>query len=354
MYRIPINNNESSSCKPKGLYDSMLRFEGKKSNFVHFLLICVIIYNIVALLLPYETSTTFKKYIILINCVTCTSQLIWLILLRSKRCEYIELVNLFERQSGLSLENPLVYRHFAKIRNSFLFYIVTINAIVAFFNFRSCIIIFQQSDDFVQSLKASLFNLMLLLPVLGFQLFNQFLVESSLYIHGCWLIVNEQIVSLRNIDWRMLTSDKVREIRSMYSIASETTERMDSFLRLPILNFYSYAIISGHIYLAEIIYNPSIVSFIILVFRFLIIALIAYNMIYIHYLSNKCFHDIYVLSYEKHPFQVNNEIQMFLDRIGQSNVGFSFLKISLITSTFVTSLASLTLSFALSVPTFFS
>ncbi|XP_025016727.1 uncharacterized protein LOC112538901 [Tetranychus urticae] len=285
----------------------------------------------------------------LIYLSSLSSLLIWFCRLRSKKWQYIELIEIFENQTGCNLENSKVYHHFTSIRNIFSFFLTSVMLFYGFVDIYNPIMTFKKSNDYIQLGQNLLLGLMSSLNILCFQLYNQFLVESCLHIHACWFTVNEHIRSL-NIESPILNIYRVREVRSMYSIAADITEKMDSFLRIPIFNAYNYLIISCFDNIVQVWTVPTVYRIIHILFQLAILALITYNTIYIHYLSNECFHDVYQISYKVRSFACNNEVQLFLDRISQSNIGFSFLKISLITPTFFTSWTSALLTFVLSLP----
>uniref|UniRef100_T1KAL3 Gustatory receptor n=1 Tax=Tetranychus urticae TaxID=32264 RepID=T1KAL3_TETUR len=350
MYRITTFDGRSSCSKPIGLLTSMLRLEGNKSTFAHAFSICVVIYIIYSDISRLRTSTKLEMCFIFSNSLSLVAMLLWFLRLRSKKVEYIELIDTFENQTRFNLDNSQVYQHFTSIRKCFSFMVIIILLLYTFANIYTPIMIFRKSNDYVQLGQSLLLGLLSSICILCFQIYNQFLVESCLHIHACWFIVNEQIRLLNSTDSRLLSINQVREVRSMYSIAAVITEKMDSFLRIPIFNFFSFFILSSISVIAQVCYEPTLFGCVSLLWRLLKLTLITYNMIYAHYLSHKCFDDVYSLSHKTRSITSNNEVQLFLDRISQSDIGFSFLKISLITPTFVTSWTSTTLTIVLSLP----
>uniref|UniRef100_T1KL58 Gustatory receptor n=1 Tax=Tetranychus urticae TaxID=32264 RepID=T1KL58_TETUR len=340
-----------SSSKPIGVFTWMMRLEGKKLTFMHLLLISASIYLMYCDTSTAETSNVFEKFHLIFRHANLISKILWIVTLRSKRWQYIDLIDLFENQTRCNLGNARVYRHFTKIRRLysclFIMYIVQCILMAVFDSF---ITIIHDPNDYVHFWKILTFGLIKAVSLVVHPLYFQFLVESCLHIHACWLTVEEHIRSLKNIDSRALTIEKIREVRSMYSIAAVITEKMDSFLRFPIAIFFAFLTMANFIFFVQFWNEFSIDKLIHFVWRFNYLLFVIWNMIYIHHLSYKSFDEVYSLSYGKHSFQVNNDVHLFLDRIEQSNVGFSFLKISLITPTFATSLASTTLTFVLSLP----
>uniref|UniRef100_T1KL57 Gustatory receptor n=1 Tax=Tetranychus urticae TaxID=32264 RepID=T1KL57_TETUR len=353
MPRICITdlNGHSTSSRPIGVFAWMMQLEDKKLRLIHLLLISAAIYLIYTDIMEANTSSKLQKIHLIFRYGNLISKILWIVTLRSKRWQYTELVDLFENQTRCILGNERVYRHSTKVRRIFvplciMFVVQTIFISV----FYRPIMILYGTNDYFHFGKSLTFGLLRAVFICIYPLYTQLIIECCLHIHACWLTVDKQICLLKNIDRRALTIDKIREVRSMYSIAAVITEKMDSFLRFPIAIFFGFYIMANFIFFVQFWTELSLNKLIRFVWRCTVLALVISNMIYIHYLSHKSFDGVYALSYGKHPLQVNNEIHLFLDRIGQSNVGFSFLKISLITPTFVTSLASATLTFVLSLP----
>uniref|UniRef100_T1KL55 Gustatory receptor n=1 Tax=Tetranychus urticae TaxID=32264 RepID=T1KL55_TETUR len=342
---------DSSSSKPIGVIAWMMNLEGTKLTFMNLLLIFASIYLISFDFLATKTSNKIERLFLIFRHANLGSQILWIVTLRSQRWRYIEMIELFENQTRCNLGNTRVRRHLTKIRHLVSCYVIAFLMLSILITvFYKPLMILYDSKDYLRFGKSLTFGLFNVLTILVYPLYIQFLVESCLHIHACWLTVEEHMRLLKNNDSRALTIEKIREVRSMYSIAAVITEKMDSFLRFPIAIFSAFFIIANFIFFVRVWTEFSIIGLARYILRFSIFSFVIWNMIYIHYLTHKSFDEVYSLSYGKHTFQVNNEIHLFLDRIGQSNVGFSFLKISLITPTFVTSLASLTLTFVLSLP----
>ncbi|XP_025017239.1 uncharacterized protein LOC112539178 [Tetranychus urticae] len=350
MYRITTLVGHSSSPKPIGLLAWMMRLEGRKLYFMYLLLISASIYMLYFDFLAAKTSNGMESFMQFFRHANLDSQVLWIVTLRSKRWRYIELIDSFENQTRCNLGNSRVHRHLTIIRRLFSCLFAMTFLIILIFILHKSIQILHESKDFVYFGRSLVLGLFSVLAICTYPLYLQFLVESCLHIHACWFTVEEHIRFLKNIDSRALTIEEIREVRSMYSIAAVITEKMDSFHKYPIASFFAFYIISSFIFFVQVWNEFSLIGFIRFVLRISILLFVTWNMIYIHHLSYKSFDEVYSLSYGKNPFHVNNEIHLFLDRIGQSNVGFSFLKISLITPTFVTSLASATLTFVLSLP----
>uniref|UniRef100_T1KAL4 Gustatory receptor n=1 Tax=Tetranychus urticae TaxID=32264 RepID=T1KAL4_TETUR len=352
MFQITTLDGGSSYSKPIGLLASMLRFEGRKSKLTYLFIICIFIYVILREFITLSFLTNNKLEIChqCINLISLSTLLFWFLRLRSKRGQYIELIGIFENQTRYNLDNSQVYNHFTSLRKIFWFCFVSVVFFSEFANIYAAIMTIRKLSDYVQLGQKLLLCLIDVLGISCFQLKHQFLVESCLHIHACWLTVNEHVRSLNNIESRLLNIYKVREVRSMYSIAAVITEQMDSFIRIPLFNFFSYFIFSSFNIIAQVWSMPTLFGFIQISLRLMNLIFITYNTLYVHYLSNKCFDDVYSLSYKVRSIPLNNEVQIFLDRISQSDIGFSFLKIALITPTFVTSWTSTTLTFVLSLP----
>uniref|UniRef100_T1KCM2 Gustatory receptor n=1 Tax=Tetranychus urticae TaxID=32264 RepID=T1KCM2_TETUR len=349
---LPIENG-SSYAKPIGLFASMVRFEGKKSAFTNFFLIllaiCVIFVNIFAK----EAITKFTTCEKIFRCTNLVLYVIWLLRIRSKRMKYNAIINLFEAQTRCNLDRPNVRKHLSKSRNIFLFVVTFIALWPPLCDLCHSIMSFQQTGDYISLLKNLSSCLLYLLCHSSFQLYHQFLVESCLNIQACWLTVLDCIRLLDRIDGRTLTLTEIRECRSMFVIAAVTTHKMDSFLRFPIFSYYSFLFILFNVHFVNMLREPTVENLIMVTTQSLHLVFVTFNIIYINYLSNKCFDVVYSLAYKTRSLPVHNEVLLFIDRIEHSKVGFSFLKISLITPTFVTSMASLTLTIALSAPTLF-
>uniref|UniRef100_T1KCM1 Gustatory receptor n=1 Tax=Tetranychus urticae TaxID=32264 RepID=T1KCM1_TETUR len=353
MPPIIVIEDRYSCTKPMGLFASMLRCEGKKSAFTHLVIILCTACYLTINIFSSKKNSTFEVFNAYFRSTGATLHIIWLLILFSKRYQlkYVSLIDLFKAKTRCNLDSCEIRRHLVVNRKIATFVYLIIPFLLPIHNLCYSILISLQTSHYDQLMSKLVFGVLEILTYLSFQLYNQFLFESCLHIQACWLTVEDHIRSLENIE--RLTITKLRKCRSMYSIAAATTQKMDSFLQFPLFNFYSCLFTAFQLNLVINCHEPTTVGIIRISIQFLHMAFTTFNMVYINYLSNQCFDHVHSLSYKTRSLPINNEVQLFIDRIEHSKVGFSFLKISLITPTFVTSMASLTLTIALSAPTLF-
>uniref|UniRef100_T1KAI8 Gustatory receptor n=1 Tax=Tetranychus urticae TaxID=32264 RepID=T1KAI8_TETUR len=180
----------------------------------------------------------------------------------------------------------------------------------------------------------------------------EFIVESCLHVQICFKMVSDQIESLIETDG-LLRFEELQKVRQLYDIAVKKTRKLDSLLFMVLPAYYLACLVSYELHFAALINKYDHIHLIIIVREALTLIFVILYVANINRLANKQFNRVYSLSYKAHSLEIMNEIRYFLTRIRRNDVGLTLLKIVLITPAFVTSIATISLTIALSIPTIF-
>uniref|UniRef100_T1KRK6 Gustatory receptor n=1 Tax=Tetranychus urticae TaxID=32264 RepID=T1KRK6_TETUR len=191
----------------------------------------------------------------------------------------------------------------------------------------------------------------------------QFIIECCFYSQSTFLPLIDSLDTLAQSNNRPSQSDINRitkSIRLYYSETIRSIRYMDRYLTYAILVFYSYFI--GHcIFLFGTLFysNQSTYIFFMSVFEFCIkslyLFLVTYHLIRVNQLSVQMFDKVYDLSYSLNADLSRrsiNEINLFLLRIGRNDVGFTLAGLCLVSPSFVSSVATISLTIGLALPNF--
>uniref|UniRef100_T1KAK9 Gustatory receptor n=1 Tax=Tetranychus urticae TaxID=32264 RepID=T1KAK9_TETUR len=264
-----------------------------------------------------------------------------------RRDGYTDLVMHFESNAKIHLNHPSLEAYIK--RNRYIFHLFTFVNFLILFSLAIVPLIVKLIESNISTLDVLIFGSW----HIGFcSLFAllRFFVEACLYIHTCFIRVENQIDTLNNSS-NALSIDDIRKVRRLYCFAVETTEKFNSLLWPVISTYFVVSIVNSHFAFARAITEPSFALTMICFGEFSVFFLIAYNMIYINHLATRIYQSVYSLTYKTDSLFAKKEVQLFLTRIERADVGFTFLDLFVITPTCVTSLATISLTLGLAEPT---
>uniref|UniRef100_T1JU71 Gustatory receptor n=1 Tax=Tetranychus urticae TaxID=32264 RepID=T1JU71_TETUR len=196
----------------------------------------------------------------------------------------------------------------------------------------------------------------------GYVFSMQFIIECCIYSQSSLMSMNNLLDSL--IHKRIEPSNNMNHIamsiRLYYSKTVESIRLMDKFLTFAIFVFYFY--FTGHCVLivGEILDTDSSIYFILwLIFNLFgelsYLVLITYHLVSVNQNSARIFDKVYQISFSlnsSHSIQTMNEINLLLLRINRNDVGFTFAGLCMVSPSFISSLATISLTLGLALPSF--
>uniref|UniRef100_T1KRJ6 Gustatory receptor n=1 Tax=Tetranychus urticae TaxID=32264 RepID=T1KRJ6_TETUR len=191
----------------------------------------------------------------------------------------------------------------------------------------------------------------------------QFVMECCIYCQSTFIPINALLDTLlnRNKLSSPLTINRMAKSTRLYYIKTiKSIIYMDKFLSYAVLVFYLYFI--GHcifIFSSTLNIGHSLYMLCYSVFRFFgessYLVLVTYHLIRVNQLSVQIFDKVYQLSFSFSSDQsiaAVNEINLFLLRVNRNDVGFTFAGLCLVSPSFVSSLATISLTLGLALPSF--
>ncbi|XP_015787281.1 uncharacterized protein LOC107364451 isoform X2 [Tetranychus urticae] len=183
-------------------------------------------------------------------------------------------------------------------------------------------------------------------------LFVQFIFETCVHLQSAFIVISSNVSRVNKRS--PLSSHKIQTFRQMYSQTGEIIANIDSFLVLTVLGLYIYLVATCHFNLVKLFHgektSESIMGLIFFGSHTVYLIFMTFHFVHVNLLSVKCYETVYSLSFGYYSPEIINEIRLFLERIGRHDVGFTFAKIFVISSNFVSSLATISLTIALAAP----
>uniref|UniRef100_T1KPJ8 Gustatory receptor n=1 Tax=Tetranychus urticae TaxID=32264 RepID=T1KPJ8_TETUR len=195
----------------------------------------------------------------------------------------------------------------------------------------------------------------------GYVFSMQFIIECCTYSQSSFKPLNNLLDSLLNKSLPNNMNSIAKSLRLYYSKTVESVRIMDKFLAFAIFVFYLY--FTGHCILivGEILdaSRCSIYYTLWMIFRFFgessYLVLITYHLVCVNQSSTRIFDKVYQLSFSldsSHSIVTMNEINLFLLRTNRNDVGFTFAGLCMVSPSFVSSLATISLTLGLALPSF--
>uniref|UniRef100_T1K7Q2 Gustatory receptor n=1 Tax=Tetranychus urticae TaxID=32264 RepID=T1K7Q2_TETUR len=180
------------------------------------------------------------------------------------------------------------------------------------------------------------------------------LVQSALYY------INNQVTAISkemNIDGSKLDCKAVKTLRWQYLLVHRLVDKSSSLTNLCTFGLISYYMTFFIFCFYTLAFDDHIlpikISTILQTSGILIVlCLIIHAVVTIYTKSQESLPTLYKLSFETESFQILNEISLFLYRIGFNDVGFSFGGIFMITPDFISTLAAVTITVIIAIPSF--
>ncbi|XP_053204336.1 uncharacterized protein LOC128388894 [Panonychus citri] len=184
---------------------------------------------------------------------------------------------------------------------------------------------------------------------LSWVLTKQMIIESCLFLRGSFVLISYLISDVKQDS---KAERRIKLIRHVYEMAAQTTHKLDVFFSVTIFGGYLYILINSFSFFVELAHRTEM--FIVYSAQFIDIIIstahVTYHLVSINHFAKKCYDQVYELSFKITSPEAHNEINLFLERAGRANIGLSFVKIYLITPSFVTMMGSILLSMALAAP----
>uniref|UniRef100_T1KAN6 Gustatory receptor n=1 Tax=Tetranychus urticae TaxID=32264 RepID=T1KAN6_TETUR len=332
-------HNLFAMCKPNGMLAKAL-YSGRKVVFLSCTLLLAVasITWTIYLWIPIEAwrkfyAMIYSSYLMIFGAIVSS--------VYSNRDKYMDCFAYFEVNANINIISPSLVKYLQKNR-----FIISILLSVGFFCYTVAGIV-----AFVQFGGDSIWYLIIRTSSLAcYYLYLNFYVESCLYVQCCFIQVEHQIDAVNNSN-SLLSLAKVRQVRRCYCIAIKTTEKLNSLLLPATVTFFVLSLIDCHYVFTNVLAFPSLVIILMFIAAFTNFFVVTYYIIYINHLAVNVYEKVYSFSFKTESLNVSKEIQLLLTRIARADVGLTWLGIFVITPTCVTSLATITLTVALAVPT---
>uniref|UniRef100_T1KAN4 Gustatory receptor n=1 Tax=Tetranychus urticae TaxID=32264 RepID=T1KAN4_TETUR len=330
--------NLFAACKPTGIIAKAL-YSGRKAVFMSCTLVFIFCSVVWALQLS-KLKETWRQIYAIVFCFHNINRAIIVYSVYWNRDNYIDCFNHFEFNANINTISPSLIKYLAKNRliistlllSAFVCYSIAV--IMALIEFHP------QIWHFIIKMSA----------ITCYYFYLNFYVESCLYIQSCFMQVEHQI-DLVNHSNSTLSLAKVRQVRRLYCIAIETTEKLNSLLLPATATYFVLSLIVNHYVFSNVISFPSLRVTLMFIAEFTAFFVVTYHIIYVNHLAVRIYEKVYSFSFKTDAVNVSKEIQLLLTRIARTDVGLTWLNIFVITPTCVTSLATISLTITLAVPT---
>uniref|UniRef100_T1KEJ4 Gustatory receptor n=1 Tax=Tetranychus urticae TaxID=32264 RepID=T1KEJ4_TETUR len=192
--------------------------------------------------------------------------------------------------------------------------------------------------------------------VFGWSLFVYFILETCIYIHSTFILIDNHFDNKKH---NQLDSNNIEQIilaRSTYSESIKLISCAEKLLSFLITGFYIYYVgyclgIIGQFSVSEGTFMDVLTVIFRLLGETIYIGSITHYLVHINKLSDKIFEKVYSLTLNRsRTVEYNDEINLFLLRVGRNDVGFRFANLFVMTPAFVSSLATISLTLVLTLP----
>uniref|UniRef100_A0A158P5J9 Gustatory receptor n=1 Tax=Tetranychus urticae TaxID=32264 RepID=A0A158P5J9_TETUR len=198
--------------------------------------------------------------------------------------------------------------------------------------------------------------LVLISIAFGWSLFMYFILETCIYMHSAFVLIDYH---LDNNKLNQLDSNDIEQIilaRNTYSESIKLISCADNLLSFLITGFYIFFVgycfaIIGQFSMSD----GTFIDVLTVIFRLfgetIYIGSMTHYLVNINKLSDKIFEKVYSLTLNRsRTVEYNDEINLFLLRVGRNDVGFRFANLFVMTPAFVSSLATISLTLVLTLP----
>uniref|UniRef100_T1KDN9 Gustatory receptor n=1 Tax=Tetranychus urticae TaxID=32264 RepID=T1KDN9_TETUR len=193
--------------------------------------------------------------------------------------------------------------------------------------------------------------------------FVHFIIETCVYLQATFYVISSRIENLDSMCATISEENIVpllRLNRSLYMKTTEASKCINSFFFTITFSYYVYFALNC-IFTFDFFFEPIYDSWYMLVRhlirmigQFSYMLIVTYAFVHVNQLSVGIFDKVYSLTLTKSgSFEYSNEINLFLLRVGRFDAGFTFAGLFVITPSFVSSLATISLTLGLAIPTLF-
>ncbi|XP_025016797.1 uncharacterized protein LOC112538943 [Tetranychus urticae] len=193
--------------------------------------------------------------------------------------------------------------------------------------------------------------------------FVHFVIETCVYLQATFYVISARIENLDSMCATISEENIVpllKRNRSLFMKATEASKCIDSFFFLITFSYYVYFALNcifSFDFFFESIYDSwymLIRHLIRMIGEFSYMLIVTYAFVHVNQLSVGIFDKVYSLTLTKSgSFEYSNEINLFLLRVGRFDAGFTFAGLFVITPSFVSSLATISLTLGLAIPSLF-
>ncbi|XP_053205597.1 uncharacterized protein LOC128389963 [Panonychus citri] len=168
----------------------------------------------------------------------------------------------------------------------------------------------------------------------------------------------QSIVNWDNYLTKLVLCEKLRSIRRLHYYGRELTRLVDLFIFYLIIGIYCIIVPVILLGLYRLIYESDTIldrftSLGVLVIGISATVIVTFSAVEINNLASKCFDKVYELSFVNGCPGYYKEVSLMMYRMGRYDIGISFANLFIISSSFVTSLATLCVTFILAFPSTF-
>uniref|UniRef100_T1KDB3 Gustatory receptor n=1 Tax=Tetranychus urticae TaxID=32264 RepID=T1KDB3_TETUR len=186
-----------------------------------------------------------------------------------------------------------------------------------------------------------------------------FIIESCMYLQSVFIVIDNHLLHYQtNLHIIGSNHNVLMSIRSVYMKAIIATRQLDKFNRYLIFGFYVYytgyclTIFGRFFYVAN---GSTAGNFIRFIGESAYVAVVTYYLVRINKLSISVYDRVYSFTLMKNKTnEFIHEVNFFLMRINQHDVGFTFGGLCIITTNFVSTILTIALTLGLGLPSLFT
>ncbi|XP_053208007.1 uncharacterized protein LOC128392051 [Panonychus citri] len=263
--------------------------------------------------------------------------------------EFVEIWSKTDLQDDSETRN-YINRKRRKFRIVFILFCTSSASITALLNFDFNRFTYISSIKMFYVFVDNLIQLMLISMIIDF------LSLLSIHIQAVFIAVDRKLGQLPNEVGALC--EKLRSIRRLHYYGRELTRLVDLFIFYLIIGIYCIIVPVILLGLYRLIYESDTIldrftSLGVLVIGISATVIVTFSAVEINNLASKCFDKVYELSFVNGCPGYYKEVSLMMYRMGRYDIGISFANLFIISSSFVTSLATLCVTFILAFPSTF-
>uniref|UniRef100_T1K9I2 Gustatory receptor n=1 Tax=Tetranychus urticae TaxID=32264 RepID=T1K9I2_TETUR len=195
-----------------------------------------------------------------------------------------------------------------------------------------------------------IFSLLVVIVSLAAHFFLIYLIiDLCICLKAAFRYINNHLARFEETSPKRMLSE-LRRNRIMYSCAVRASQEAEKFARHYIAWFYFQFILFFIVNIVDILGPKNAISVTFVLFMILDMITAGYltlNLVAVNKVSTEGMEDLYEISYDLKSYNLQNENNLFLNRMLWHNVGFTVSNLFLINPNFITALLSFVLTIAL-------